>query len=164
MSRPRKHRKGFTLIEVVVSIAIFAIIAVPTVGLMTMAARKSNNRVGYANAAELKVRVENEIRASDSAFDWNLDTTPIVLYGSRDLSETGFSDDEDLADSDKYYRVEVREPYGYDYATGDAYRSLIFLVTWPAYVETSPGTFVSNEANEANLEQMVMTSVIHDDG
>ena len=155
-----KSRFGFTMIEVVVSIAIFAIIAVPTVGLMTMAARKTNNRVGYANAAELKVRIENELRGSASLFQESFLSSEVVLYASRDLKVTGFAGEAGLLNSDKYYRIELNEPVGYDFDVADAYRSFLLLVTWPAYIETSPGTYTSNEGNPSNLEQMVMTSVI----
>jgi len=152
--------KGFTIIEVIVAVALFAIIAVPTVGLMTMAARKTNQRIGFADAYELKRRIVNEIKLSGSAFDWNLQTQPIALYASRDLETVGFSDDGTLGDADKYYRIDVLDPVDYVHQASEPYRPFVLSIIWPAFVEATPGNFVNNEANDSNLEKIVLTSVL----
>lgn len=156
------RNRGFSLIEVIVAISMFAIIAVPALSLMTLSARKANNRIGLSNATELKRKVEGSIAESGSAFSWDLATSPQVLYANENLSEIDYAGS-GIADSNKFYRIDILDPIDYDSVydeSTDPYRIFVFKVRWPAYIETAPGTYVDNQANDSNLEETVMTSAI----
>ncbi len=181
MSLQVKRLKAFTLLEVIVAMAMFAMIAAPTLSLMSLAARKTGNQIGAANASELKRKIESAVANSvtisslQNAFSWDLAGNPVALYASRDLVTIEYSGNT-TSSNDKYYRIDILDPSGYIYdnsvSSEDAYRVFVFKVVWPAYIETAPGTYVDNltisdgdsntvdPVNSSGLEEMILTSVV----
>jgi len=168
--------RGFTLLEVVVALAMFAIIAAPTLGIITLAARKAHDRMGMVEADELKRRVAGELERMGAEeddvlptiFEWDFAEAgeggdgPLAFYASGDLKTVKHAGDETLLDSEKRFRIRVLEPDNYDYAPSAGYRLLLFEVVWPAWIETSGGNYVSNEGPEAkaNREQMILSHLV----
>lgn len=56
--------KGFTLLETVLSLAVFAIIVVPAIGLVALSYRKVNTEYQAPNAVEIKSLLEIELRGA----------------------------------------------------------------------------------------------------
>lgn len=132
--RTRKRRRAFSLLEVVVALAMLALIAIPAVGLATMAVSGSKDQMTAGQASELKGRIDTALRAHAS-IDVMADTYDVsgagqVFWGSRDLMYIEAQDSETEA-NDKYYKVVLREPGGYSYSDGDACRVFVYEVTWP---------------------------------
>ncbi|MCH6255285.1 prepilin-type N-terminal cleavage/methylation domain-containing protein [Puniceicoccaceae bacterium K14] len=163
MTGNRFRVSGFTLLEVVVAMALFALISIPTIALMTMTARKSDARLGVGKASELIALIDAEVTASFRSGGINngqdLETTPLTLYASEFLDKFAFNG-VGFQNSEKYYRIKVTEPTGYSYSQGDAYRIFVYKVIWPAFVESGGGNYASNESTPANLEELVSPSVV----
>ncbi len=139
MNRGGGLNRAFTLLEVVVALAMLALIAVPAVGLATMAVRSSKEQLATGAASELKNRVDTALRAlsGEGVFAKGLIPTDgdLTFVASQDLRfiemETSGIDTE----NDQYYRVFVREPKGYSYSpddsSDDSYRVIVYEVIWP---------------------------------
>ncbi len=135
MNRGGGLNRAFTLLEVVVALAMLALIAVPAVGLATMAVRSSKEQLATGAASELKNRVDTALRAlsGEGVFATELIPTDgdLTFVASQDLRfieiETSGIDTE----NDQYYRVFVREPKGYTYSSDDSYRVIVYEVIWP---------------------------------
>lgn len=143
-------KRAFSLIEVVVALAMLALIAVPAIGLATMAARRNQEIMTTGDASELKGRIDAAIRAAGSdvvlgAFSSTVNK--IIFLASKDLNYIEILGGTISKQNDKYYVVNVRQPVGYSYASKtDSYRIVMYEVLW-----TPDGT------NE--LSQLFFTSV-----
>lgn len=166
---------GFTLLEVVISLAVFAIIVVPAIGLVALSYRNSVSELQAPNAVEIKSLLELELRgatiidvgAGPSGEDLSYDvfhesflSSDVIFYGSQDLDLLE-QDGGGMADSDKYYKVTVSSPESYTYSDEDAYRVFLFNLIWPAYVPDSVGGHVDNESNAETLKQLILPAVLN---
>ncbi|MBD5779708.1 hypothetical protein IEN85_09395 [Pelagicoccus sp. NFK12] len=123
------------MLEVVVALAMLALIAVPAIGLATMAVGSSKEQMATGAASELKARVDTALRAlaGEGVFASGFIPTDgdLSFVGSRDLRfieiESGALD----VDNDRHYRIFVREPEGYSYNSTDPYRIVVYEVIWP---------------------------------
>ena len=127
-------KRGFSLIEVVVALAMLALIAVPAIGLATMVAQRNQKIMTTGSASELKRRIDAAIRADASnVFSWPISSTvnSKVFHASEDLryivdSSTALPDEVDV-----FYTVNVRSPIGYTYNDSpDSYRIVMYEVLW----------------------------------
>lgn len=126
--------RAFSLLEVVVALAMLALIAIPAVGLATMAVSRSREQMTVSNASELKNRIDNALRAYDSgavftsSFIPSGSTLEFLASESLEYIELGGNTS---TENDAYYKVTVREPVDYSYDTEDAYRIVLYEVVWP---------------------------------
>ena len=173
--RPPYLRKlGFTLLEIVLSLAVFAIIVVPAIGLVALSYRNVDTEAQAPNAVEIKSLLEMELRgativdigAGPGGIDLVYDVfhssfliSDVVFYASQDLQELE-QDGAGMGDSEKYYKVTVTTPVTNTYDEDDPYRVFLFNIIWPAFVPGSGGGFVSNEDNAEALQQLVLPIVI----
>ena len=114
------------LLEVVLAIAVFTLIAAPVVGLLAMTAKGGNRELHSVNAEDLKRRVANELQVIDGALSWDL-TSPISLFATKELDDIAA----DLAAADRYFAITVRDPEGYTFGTNDYSRLMLLDVRWP---------------------------------
>lgn len=173
---PPYHRKrGFTLLETVLSLAVFAIIVVPAIGLVALSYRNVDTEAQAPNAVEIKSLLEIELRgaaivdvgAGPSGTDLVYDvfhnsflSSDVIFYASRDLDKLE-QDGASMADSEKYYKVTVTTPTTYTYDDDDPYRLFLFNIIWPAFVPDSVGGFVDNEDNAEALQQLVIPVILN---
>ncbi|MDQ8204569.1 type II secretion system protein [Pelagicoccus sp. SDUM812003] len=127
-------RSAFTLLEVVVTLAMLAVIAIPALGLATMAISRNKDQMTIGNATELKNRIDLALKAdrdlTSGVFEESfLQSGPFVIFASEDLEyiEHGTLSEE----NDQFYRISVSEPAGYRYADEDAYRVMTYEFVWP---------------------------------
>lgn len=171
-----ENRKSwaFSLLEVVLALAVFAIIVVPAIGLVALSYRDSETDLQAPNAVEIKSLLELELRGAtivdvgagpigeDLAYDVfneSFLSSDVEFYGSQDLQsieQNGVS----MADGEKYYKVTVTAPVDYAYNASDAYRVFLFNVIWPVFVSDFEGGFVNNEDNAEGLQQLVLPVVL----
>lgn len=130
-----RKRIGFSLIEVIVALAMLALIAVPAVGLATLAVSRNKELLTTGSATDLKNRVDTALRATEGidvfATDFVSEANPFVMVASSDLSIIERETETLETGNDEYYRVSVREPEGYLYLANDSYRVLLYEVVWP---------------------------------
>jgi Tfp pilus assembly protein PilV len=158
-----RNRNAFSLLEVVLALAVFAIIVVPAIGLVALSYRNSETDLQAPNAVEIKSLLELELRgvADPDGFDGYAFSSgflsggsTVVFYASQNLDiidQGGVS----VGVDDKYYKVMVTEPVGYVYSDTDAYRVFLFNVIWPAFVSG-----VNNENNAEGLQQLILPAVL----
>ncbi|MDQ8187565.1 type II secretion system protein [Pelagicoccus sp. SDUM812002] len=121
-------KKAFTILEVVVALAMLALIAVPAIGLATMVVKSSKAQMASSTASELKARVDIALRAL--AEDDTLDDD-LTLVATRDLRFIEIESNTSISTQDQYYQITVREPAGYSYSTDDSFRLIVYEATWP---------------------------------
>ena len=128
---------GFTVLEVVISMAMLALIAVPAVGLAAMAAKKSQSSLSAGTATELKRRVEAAMSAEGVFGARSFDAA--VFYASRDLRYIEEENSEGALgpQNDGYFRLTISEPVGYTYVSNDLFRLYVCRMSWPN--DPSPG-------------------------
>lgn len=135
MNRRFGLKKAFTLLEVVVALAMLALIAVPAVGLATMAVRSSKEQMATGSASELKNRVDTALRAlgGEGVFAKGLIPTDgdLTFVASQDLRFIEIESSDLDTKNDQHYRVFVRDPVGYSYSADDSYRVIVYEVIWP---------------------------------
>ena len=160
-NRIQKPRGGFTLLEVVLSLAVFLVIAAPVVGLLALTARNSDQQANAVNAEELKRIISNELIAAidDTTLAWTFDASTVALYASENLEEIAFSSDGTFQDQFKYFSIDVQDPVDVVSSVDDIYRIVLLDIRWPAFVE-SGGSWVNNLSNETSLEQIIVPLVI----
>ena len=169
-----RNKKAFSLLEVVLALAVFAIIVVPAIGLVALSYRNSETDLQAPNAVEIKSLLELELIGATildegagpggldlvyDVFNESFLSSDIEFYASQDLNsieQNGAS----MEDGEKYYKVTVTEPVDYAYSDTDAYRVFLFNVIWPAFVSDSEGGFTSNEANAEGLQQLILPVVL----
>jgi len=171
MSRSRDSAgfggKAFSLLEVVLSMAVFAIIVVPAIGLVALSYRNAETDLQAPNAVEIKSLLELELRGAVTVdggdtydvFHESFLSGDVEFYASQDL-QTIEQDGAAMSDDEKYYRIVVANPSNYIYDDGDAYRVFLFNIVWPAFVPDSGGGYVSNEANIESLQQLILPTVL----
>lgn len=126
------RRQGFSLIEVIVALAMLALIAIPAVGLATMVVGQSKEQMNVGLASEIRNRVDMALRAEGSSAVFDVDLLPATVWGSQNLQYIELEGEDPLSDpNDQYYRVVLGEPEGYDYIASDNYRIILFELTWP---------------------------------
>lgn len=135
-SRAFLKRSGFSLIEVIVALAMLALIAVPAVGLATMAVSRSKEQLSTSFASELKTRLDNALRASSQVdvFDESYigGDSSSIFWASRDLAYIESDGNTTAISNDKYYKVVLRKPKkDYQYDNEQNYRIIVYEVTWP---------------------------------
>ena len=134
---------GFTILEVVVALALFALIAVPAVGLAVMATKRNADALTAGVASELKNRIDVALRAlidadddDDNILKRDLTSDPMVFLASENLLTIELLDEDSDTESIGYFRVEVDEPdqivpYVSDATSPDTYRLVYYRITWP---------------------------------
>ncbi len=170
-----KGTQAFTLLETVLSLAVFAIIVVPAIGLVALSYRNSSSEQQAPNAVEIKSLLELELRGatvidvgagpagSDLIYDVfheSFFTGDVIFYASADLDEL-VQDGTGMTDDEKYFKVTVSEPSTYSYDDDDPYRVFLFNVVWPAFVPDSAGGYVDNESNAEALQQLILPAVLN---
>lgn len=142
MKRIKGNRSGFTLLEVIVAMAMLALIAVPAIGLATMAVSRSKEQLIAGDASDLKTKIDMALRAYERSSGNSVFSSGFVpagsaltFFASQDLQYIEFENgsvDQVFADNnDEYYKVLVKEPEGYSYTSTDGYRIVLYEVTWP---------------------------------
>lgn len=149
-ARRSGFKSAFTILEVVLALAVFAIIVVPAMGLVALSYRNTDTAQQTPNAIEIKSLLELELRGATGVFLDTFLSVPVVFYASRDLDTIGYA--ASIPDSLKYYKVTVTEPVGYSYDETDPNRLFLFNVIWPAFLDTG----VNNEGNLETLEQLII--------
>lgn len=146
--------RAFSLLEVVLALAVFALVVVPAIGLVALSYRNSNTDLQTPNAVEIKSLLELELREATDVFKLSFLLAPVEFYASQDLQliELGGAA---MAPEDKYYKVTVAAPVDYAYDEGDAYRVFLFNIIWPAFVDGA-----SNEDNIESLQQLILPVVL----
>lgn len=134
--RPCLRKTGFSLIEVIVALAMLALIAVPAVGLATMAVSRSKEQLSASFASELKTRLDNALRASGDVDvfdpDYISDSSNPVFWASRDLEFIEPDGYTTVAGNDQYYKMVLKKPKDdYLYDANQSYRIIVYEVTWP---------------------------------
>ncbi len=154
-----KSKRAFTLLEVVLSLAVFAIIVVPAIGLVALSYRNTDTSQQAPNAVEIKSLLELELRGAMGVFDSTFLDSAVVFYASQDLDEIEALGGGSMEDSDRYYRITVTEPEpaGSTYNVDDPNRVFLFNIIWPAYL---PGSGANNESNLETLEQLIIPGVL----
>jgi len=151
-----KVKRAFTLLEVVLALAVFAIIVVPAIGLVAISYRNTDTSQQAPNAVEIKSLLELELRGATGVYLSTFLSSDVIFYASQDLDEIE-RDGTSMADADKYYKVTVTEPEGYLYDEDDPNRVFLFNIIWPAYL---PDTGVYNETNLETLDQLIIPVVL----
>ncbi len=127
-------QSGFSLIEVIVALAMLALIAVPAVGLATMAVSRGKQQLVSNRASEIKVKVDTALRAYQPADLFNTDFLPNdsewTFWVSDDLKYIEREGSLSNANN-SYYRVVLKEPSHYDYKAADGFRLFVYEITWP---------------------------------
>lgn len=139
--RERDRCHGFSLLEVVVALAMLALIAIPAVGLATMAVSGSKDQMTAGQASELKGRIDTALRAHSSidvmSAAYDVSGAGQVFWGGQDLMYIEANDSVTADKNDKYYKVVLREPDDYTYLDSNAYRLFVYEVTWPENTQES---------------------------
>lgn len=121
-----KSRSGFTLLEVVIALAMLAVMAVPALGLATMAVAQNRLELSGNAASELKDKVDVALRCGFDVFDPGL-AEVLTLYASTDLSYIEI--DGAVSDkNDRYYKVLISEVGLFE---GETYRVFGYDIRWP---------------------------------
>lgn len=133
--RERTRHHGFSLLEVVVALAMLALIAIPAVGLATMAVSESKDQMTAGQASELKGRIDTALRPDSSidvmAESYDVSGAGKVFWGSQDLLYIEAAGSLTADKNDQYYKVVLRQPEGYSYSDENAFRVFVYEVTWP---------------------------------
>ena len=156
MDNGLEGKRAFSLLEVVLSLAVFAIIVVPAIGLVSLSYRNANTDLQAPNAVEIKSLLEIELLGASvevegedyGVFSESFLTSDVEFYASQDL-QTIEQNGASMSDSEKYYKVTVTSPVNYVYDDADAYRVFLFNIIWPA-----------SEENEESLQQMILSAVL----
>lgn len=141
MNRSKRNgmtlRHGFTILEVVIAMGMLALIAVPAIGLATMAVGRNKANLVAGDASELKTRIDTALRAyaadGETVFTMNFSdaASPVTFLASKDLLYIE-ADGAVSSRNDGYYRVTARQPVGYAYSAAyDAHRIIVYEVVWP---------------------------------
>lgn len=169
-----KKSHAFSLLEVVLALAVFAIIVVPAIGLVALSYRNSETDLQAPNAVEIKSLLELELVGATildegagpggidlvyDVFNESFLSSDVEFYASQDLNSIE-QNGATMTDGEKYYKVTVTAPVDYTYSDTDAYRVFLFNVIWPAFVSDSEGGFTSNEANAEGLQQLILPVVL----
>lgn len=145
---------GFTLIEVVVSTAVFATVIVAVIGLLAPISRRVDDVSSADLAARLAGTIETELRRV--GFDWartNIPSplsAPIFLVaaadGSRIRLESGGDADAALniaspgiAERDRYFRIGVKQSTPFVDGTHGT-MTITAEVMWPYRVPVGPAS------------------------
>ncbi len=159
--------RGFSLLEVVLSLAVFAMIVVPAIGLVALSYRNAETDMQAPNAVEIKSLLELELRGATivdggdtyDVFHESFLTSDVSFYASQNLDRID-QDGVGMISEEKYYRITVTNPSNYTYDDRDAYRVFLFNIIWPAFVPDGAGGFVDNENNLESLQQLILPAVL----
>lgn len=140
------RKRAFTLLEVVIAMAMLAIIALPALGLAAMAVTQSDKRLTAGVASELKRRI-------DAYLSWN-----DVVFAASDSIDMGASEgllriealtDGKLPSGERpFFKIVIKPATFPAYQASDPYRLVNYIVTWP-----------EDDASRAATEKLVFTSV-----
>lgn len=127
--RRRADSKGFSLIEVIVALAMLALVAIPAVGLATMAAKQSKNQLKANRASELKSKIEYALKSEVPIDVFSLSDLPVLglsLNASEDLTSITTASNS----AKDFYEVRLLTPSGYTFQESDPYRIVAYEVSW----------------------------------
>lgn len=135
MNRGRAQR-AFSLLEVIIALAMLALIAVPAIGLATMAVSRSKEQLKTGAASQLKNRLDIALRAYGTGAVFTDAFIPsdsdLAFLASEDLEFLELASGTISDDNDRFYRIVVKEPNGYVYSeANDSYRLIVYEVSWP---------------------------------
>ncbi len=160
ISSPKSRESGFSLIEVILAIGVFALTIVAVIGLLGPIAqqvrdlqdtrvanslpgpiREELNRLGFDDFVKIN---DGEGTVSESINT----TTPIDLYGTEDgsLVSIGQDDAPPIPLAERYFLVEVflaapvdgGETLSYKTDPPDAHIAFRVKISWPYHVRTGP--------------------------
>ncbi len=151
----RKHTQGFSLIEVVLAVGIFATVIIGVVGLLGPTVRSVRDVIDSTIAARLADGVDAELRrvgfVGMVAATSGSTVLPLVATedGSRIVRETDAGNaptatPPGIPQEERYYLVEVRRAVSPAYTAGDPSLVLTIRVSWP-YQRPGSGTPVAPE-------------------
>lgn len=119
---------AFTLLEVVVALAMLTLIAIPAIGLATMAVGSSKATLTAGTASELKTRVDVALRVLIGNGSFDEDAT---MVATRDLQYIEEESSTEISEKDQFFRVKLTTPEGYSFTEGDRFRIVVYEVVWP---------------------------------
>jgi len=156
----RKTRRiplGFTLLEIVLAVAVFTVIAAPILGLLAMTVQSGEDDSNLVRAEELKRVVANELRAAIENGDlaWGFDAESVGLFASEDLRESALEGAEGYEDQYKYFYVDVQDPVDALPDSNSLKRMVLLDIRWPAFARGSGG-WTDNRANTIAMNQMIV--------
>lgn len=156
------EKVAFTLLEVVLSIAVFTVITAPILGLLAMTAKTGSESSNVVRAEELTRVVANELRDSiknPGGLSWGFTAANVALFANEELTESALETDGSYANADKYFYVDVQDPVDVIMDSTAMTRMILLDVRWPAYVQ-SGGAWVDNRANLLELRQLIVPLVL----
>lgn len=130
-----KLNSAFTILEVVIALSIFALIAIPGIGIAVLTIRNSDSVSDRSDVSDLlgrvKVSILNEASEDPS---WFTDGGEVMIYSSQDLLRIEIAD---ALPAWAYYEIDMSEPEGYTYSGGGV-RVLMARVRWPVNSVAGP--------------------------
>ncbi|EDY84736.1 hypothetical protein VDG1235_4369 [Verrucomicrobiia bacterium DG1235] len=127
----KTRKKAFTLLEVVIALAMLALIAVPAFGIAVLTLKNSAVSSKYSDIPDLIGRIESAISKeakSSSVPSWYSGGGDAVIYSSRDLKTIEISS---TVPTWAFYEVRVSEPTDYTYDSTGPTRILLGRIRWP---------------------------------
>lgn len=157
--RSRKVISGFSLIEVVVAVGIFAIAIVSVIGLLGPINKTVSEVKDFDDASRVVAAIQSQLQTSYE-FDEVIDFFGQKIYASRDGSKVG-SDEEGGADwqnnAEKFFAVTIirnteLSPEDNDGTAG--YLAFTIKLQWPEY---TPG---GNKVDAGQQSVMIVPAAI----
>ncbi|QYM80116.1 prepilin-type N-terminal cleavage/methylation domain-containing protein [Horticoccus luteus] len=161
MMRARFSR-GFTLVEVVLAVGVFAVTIVGLLALLTPTAKSTAEISDYARASALGDGIQGELERLrdanvgagrlDALHDVVAANTPLKLVASADATRVLRESDAvaaGLSERDWHFLIEIREqPAPLNYTAGAAFLALTATVKWPYKIPSG-----ETDVTDADLTQ-----------
>lgn len=156
----RWTRRGFSLVEVIVAVGIFAIVIAGVIGLLGPSAKaiaENNDTIVAGNMADRIASELTRLRGAPSAFasfaagiPSSTSGTPLKLVATRSgdrIVREADSDNDPLTGTprgivlaDRYFLIEVRQQAApLNYSAGDGVAAVAATVSWPYEIRTNTG-------------------------
>jgi len=180
--RPGVSPAGFTLIEVVVAIGIFAVTVAAVLALLGLVARLPDEISDHDRAVRLADSIRAELvrlcdRTSVSETESRLDVfaglippagsaSPLHLVASTDGTRVVRESEADVPATgivlrDRYFLIEVcQQPPPLNYTAGAGFLAVTLTVKWPYQVPLGPGPTDAAAADMRQASAVVFSSAL----